>query len=82
MISVEMVYRGNGFGVFNYLQGYAWTLRNSYTFHAEEGKRIVVNVVGYEKGGMTTDIKDRPDIRFDPTVSKPSGRDRGPAGNQ
>ncbi|MEE2787814.1 MAG: dihydrolipoamide acetyltransferase [Myxococcota bacterium] len=81
-LSVVMVYRGNGFGIFSYLRGYVFTLRNSYTFHAEEGKRIQVNVVGYEKGGMTTDLKDRPDIRFDPTVSRPNGRDRGPTGNQ
>ena len=31
-LSVMMVYRGNGFGVFSYLKGYVYTLRSSHTF--------------------------------------------------
>ncbi|MCB9537835.1 MAG: dihydrolipoamide acetyltransferase [Myxococcales bacterium] len=64
-VSVVMVYRGNGYGIFSYLRGYVFTLRSSNTFHAEEGKQIELVIVGYEKGGITTDLKDRPDIRFD-----------------
>jgi hypothetical protein len=81
-LSVVMVYRGNGFGIFSYLRGYVFTLRNSHTFHAEEGKRIQVSVVGYEKGGMTTDLKDRPDIRFENKLSSPGRGARDKAGNQ
>ena len=68
---VVMVYRGNGFGIFH---TYAATYSHSEiraTFHAEEGKRIQVSVVGYEKGGMTTDLKDRPDIRFENKLTSP-----------
>ncbi len=68
-ISVVMTYRGNGFGIFSYLRGYVFNLRSSHTFHAEEGKLIRVRVVGYEKGGITTDLKDRPDIRFEDKLS-------------
>ncbi len=64
-VSVVMTYRGNGFGIFSYLRGYVFNLRSSHTFHAEEGKLVRVRVVGYEKGGITTDLKDRPDIRFE-----------------
>ncbi len=64
-VSVVMVYRGNGYGIFSYLRGYLFTLRSSHTFHAEEGKLMEIRVVGYEKGGITTDLKDRPDIRFE-----------------
>lgn len=64
-LSVVMVYRGNGYGIFTYLRGYVFNLRSSHTFHAEEGKLVRVKAVGYEKGGMTTDLKDRPDIRFE-----------------
>jgi hypothetical protein len=74
-VSVVMVYRGNGFGIFSYLRGYVFTLRSSHTFHAEEGKRIQVKIVGYEKGGISTDLKDRPDIRFENVLSNPG---RGP----
>jgi hypothetical protein len=65
LVSVVMVYRGNGYGIFSYLNGYVFTLRSSYTFRAEEGKLARLKVVGFEKGGMTTDLKDRPAIRFD-----------------
>jgi uncharacterized small protein (DUF1192 family) len=64
-VSVVMVYRGNGYGIFSYLKGYVFRLRSSYTFRAEEGKRTIVKIVGYEKGGITTDLKERPYIRYD-----------------
>ena len=80
-VSVVMVYRGNGFGIFSYLRGYVFTLRSSHTFHAEEGKRIQVKVVGYEKGGISTDLKDRPDIRFENVLSNPSRSARDGAAN-
>ncbi len=71
-LSVMMVYRGNGFGVFSYLKGYVYTLRSSHTFHAEEGKRVSVKTVAYEKGTITTDHRDRPDIRFESVLSEPA----------
>ena len=69
-VSVVMIYRGNGFGIFSYLRGYVFTLRSSHTFVAEEGKRVRVKVIGYEKGGMTTDLRDKPDIRFERTLAE------------
>ena len=67
-ISVVMVYRGHGYGIFSYLEGYVFRLRSSHTFFAEEGKLTRVHVVGYEKGGITTDLKERPDIRYDTQI--------------
>jgi hypothetical protein len=78
-LSVMMVYRGNGFGVFSYLKGYVYTLRSSHTFHAEEGKIVTVRTIAYEKGTITTDHRDRPDIRFETVLSEPA---RGNADNQ
>lgn len=71
-LSVMMVYRGNGFGVFSYLKGYVYTLRSSHTFHAEEGKIVTVRTIAYEKGTITTDHRDRPDIRFETVLSEPA----------
>jgi len=68
-ISVVMTYRGNGYGVFSYLKGYVFNLRSSHTFRADEGKLVQIKVIGYEKGGITTDLKDRPDIRFEDRLS-------------
>ena len=69
-VAVRLVYRGRGFGVFSYLEGYKFTVSSSYTFTAEPGKVTTVKVVGYEKGGLTTELKDRPAVRYDVEVNR------------
>ncbi len=64
-VTVQMVYRGHGYGLFGYLEGYRFKVQSSYTFEAEPGKVAVVKVVGFEKGGLTADLKDRPAVRYD-----------------
>jgi hypothetical protein len=86
-ISVRLVYRGHGYGLFTYLEGYKFKVQSSYTFNAEPGRVSVVRVVGFEKGGITTDLKDRPAVRYDIEVSKEKpgdvagGAAAPPAGN-
>ena len=63
-ISVLLEYTGNGYGVFSYLKQYKFTVRSSHTFTASEGKQTQINVEGYEKGGVTAQLKDRPAIEF------------------
>lgn len=64
-LSVQMVYQGNGYGVFSYLKGYKFIAKSSRTFTAPEGKQLQMKVVGYEKGNpVTTDPKDRPSVDF------------------
>jgi hypothetical protein len=69
-LSVFMVYRGHGYGIFSYLQGYVFKIRSSFAFNAEEGKIVRLKTVGYEKGGITTDLKERPDVRFEMEILK------------
>lgn len=69
-IAVRMVYRGHGYGIFSYLEGYKFKLQSNQTFSAEAGKVTTVKVVGFEKGGITADIKDKPAIRYDITTAK------------
>lgn len=69
-LSVFMLYRGNGYGVFSYLKGYTFKIKSSYAFTAEEGKVTAIEVVGYEKGGITVDLKDRPAVRYDVEVKQ------------
>ncbi|MGF1511398.1 MAG: dihydrolipoamide acetyltransferase [Myxococcota bacterium] len=64
-LSVYLLFRGNGYGVFSYLKGYIFKVRSSYAFVAEEGKVTNVRAVAYEKGGFTTDLQDRVAIRYD-----------------
>ena len=68
-LSVELIYQGNGYGVFSYLKGYKFTARSSHTFTVTEGKQLQLKVVGFEKGNpVTTDPKDRPSVDFRETV--------------
>jgi hypothetical protein len=76
-VAVRLVYRGNGYGVFSYLEGYKFKVQSSYTFNAEAGKVTTVRVVGFEKGGLTTDLKDRPAVRYDIEVSRDVPRPKG-----
>ena len=69
-VAVKLIYKGKGFGVFSYLEGYKFTVSSSYTFSAEPGKVTTVKVVGYEKGGLTTELKDRPAVRYDVEVNR------------
>ncbi|HYV47041.1 MAG TPA: dihydrolipoamide acetyltransferase [Myxococcaceae bacterium] len=69
-IAVRLVYRGHGYGIFSYLEGYKFKVQSSYTFNAEAAKVTTVKIVGYEKGGITADLKDRPAVRYDVEVAK------------
>jgi hypothetical protein len=67
---VYLEYRGNGFGVFNYLNDYRFKVKSSYTLVAEDGKQTTVKIVAFEKGGATADLKDRPAVRYDVETQK------------
>jgi hypothetical protein len=69
-ISVQLVYRGHGYGLFSYLEGYKFKVQSSYTFNAEPGKVNTIKVVGFEKGGLTAELKDRPAVRYDVDVQR------------
>ena len=67
-LTVEMKYKGNGSGAFKYLAGYQWKLKDALTFTAEPGKLVSIDVVGFEQGSFTTEMTERPRIRFDKNV--------------
>lgn len=79
-IAVRMVYRGHGYGIFSYLEGYKFKLQSNQTFNAEAGKVTTIKVVGFEKGGITSDIKDKPGIRYDISATKDQSV-RAPSGD-
>jgi hypothetical protein len=72
-LSVQLVYQGSGFGVFSYLKGYKFKASSSHTFVAADAKATVVTVVGYEKGGMTTNMEDKPAVDFKVNMLAPEG---------
>jgi hypothetical protein len=70
-LTVQLVYQGNGFGVFSYLRGYKFNVRSSHTFIAGEGKATIVTAVGYEKGSIATNMEDKPAVEFRVNVLTP-----------
>ena len=70
-VTVQLTYQGNGYGVFSYLKGYKFNVRSSHTFVAAEGKSTVLTVVGYEQGGLTVPMEDKPAIEFRVSVMAP-----------
>jgi hypothetical protein len=78
-ISVKLQYRGHGYGIFSYLEGYKFRVQSAYTFNAEGGKVTQVKIVGYEKGNITTDLKDRPAVKYDVEVTKDSAKRAEPS---
>ena len=69
-ISVVALYRGHGYGVFKYLTKYKFKVRSSHTFTASDGKSTRIEAVGFERGGPTTPLEDRPAIDFKVIHSK------------
>ena len=67
---VKLTYRGQGYGVFSYLEGYKFNVQSTHVFNAEAGKVTTLKVVGFEKADVTTDLKDRPQIRYDVELAK------------
>ncbi len=63
-LSVVLHFRGHGYGIFSYLKGYSFKVRSSRTFTVGEGKAVKLEVVGFEKGGVTTPLEDRPAVRY------------------
>ena len=63
-LSVELIYRGNG-TLFSYIDGYVFKIRSNYTFFAAKGRISRIKVVGFEKGGITTDLEQKPYVRYE-----------------
>lgn len=71
-LTVNLEYRGHGYGIFSYLKGYRFKVRSSYSFTAPEGKAVQIRVVAYEKGGPTAPLEERPAIKYQERIGEPS----------
>ncbi len=78
-VTVNLEYRGHGYGVFSYLRGYRFRVRSTYSFTVPEGRQARIQIVGYEKGGPTVPLEERPAVRYiervEPRSTPVSGED-------
>lgn len=63
-LQVLLHLRGHGYGVFSYLRGYEFTLKETHSFSVTEGKEVDLDVIAWEKGGVTTPLEQRPAVRY------------------
>jgi hypothetical protein len=77
-LAVAATYRGHGYGVFEYLSKYTFTARGNSTFIAGEGKLAKVDCRGFEKGGATTPLENRPAVDCKVTQASPDKPSEAP----
>jgi hypothetical protein len=77
-VQIVLQLRGNGYGVFSYLKGYKFKVPSSHSFTITEGKTLKLDVIAWEKGDVTTDLTDRPAIRFTENVRSGVATDSAP----
>jgi hypothetical protein len=75
-VQVKIELRGHGYGVFSYLRGYTFKVEDTHSFTATEGKTVELTIYAYEKGGVTTPLEQRPNLRF---VERVTAGARAPA---
>jgi hypothetical protein len=78
-VQIVLQLRGNGYGVFSYLKGYKFKVPSSHSFTITEGKTLKLDVIAWEKGDVTTDLTDRPAIRFTENVRSGVASSESPA---
>jgi hypothetical protein len=83
-LQVLLRLRGHGYGVFSYLRGYQFEVKQTHSFSVTEGKEVNLDVIAWEKGGVTTPLEQRPAVRYleklrDVTLSPPSALDNDSA---
>lgn len=72
--TIELTYRGHGYGVFSYLNGYTFESRSSYSFTAPENGALKLVSIGFERGNITTEMKDRPSVDWQTVPLDSTGR--------
>jgi len=61
-VQIALDFQGSGYGVFSYLKGYHFNVKSSHSFTAVEGKTLTLQIIAYEKGGVTTPLEERPAV--------------------
>ena len=63
-LSVNVEYKGNGYGLFAYLNDYRFKVRSSHAFSVDEGKAKSLKIVIFERGNIATPLEERPAIKY------------------
>jgi hypothetical protein len=73
-VTIKLEYQGNGYGVFAYLNGYTFSSQSTHSFTAPENGALKLVSQGFEKGNMTTEMRDRPAVNWQEVPLDAAGR--------
>jgi hypothetical protein len=73
-VTIELTYKGHGYGVFAYLSGWTFSSDSSHSFTAPENGALKLTSVGFERGNMTTEMRDRPAVDWQELPLDAAGR--------
>lgn len=62
-LSILLELKGSGFGVFSYMEGYKFRIKDSCQFKAQSGRNTLVEVELYDRGRGKYEYEERPAIR-------------------
>ena len=65
-LTVNMKLRGNGYGVFSYVNKYTFNVQSMTVFTAEEGQSCQIRVITNERSGISASFVERPYVEFEP----------------
>lgn len=71
-LAVELELRGNGLGLFNYVNKYGFTIRNTISFSSQEGQNCAVRVIAETRSAFKYSYEERPNIIFQTICSEMS----------
>ncbi len=72
-VSIELTYQGMGYGAFSYLKGYTFKSASIHSFTVGESGQFKLVSKGYERGNLTTEMKDRPAVEWQTVAVDSSG---------
>ena len=61
-LSILLELKGSGYGVFSYMEGYKFKIKDSCDFKAQEGRSTLIKVRLIDRGGAMASYEERPGI--------------------
>ncbi len=73
VLTLNVRLRGNGYGIFKYVEKYQVSFKANSTFTAEEGKSCQVKVVLEKQRGLGRSFTERPNVAFETRCTRQDG---------
>jgi hypothetical protein len=69
-LTLNLTFKGNGYGVFKYLEGYTFNVKSTHAFTVAGTGPVSLGVTAFEKGDKTTPLDQRPSVEWHETLAR------------